>query len=191
MVFAHWKKLGLALLVTSSLTQTAWAASDVLVLSRAEDAPTADPGVEISNSGYTFIYAAYEHLVAYKGATTEVVPELAESWSVDDTNTAWTFKLAQGHKFDDGTPVDAAAVKFSFDRAMKLKAGPSDAFPVLKEVQVVDPSTVKFILSSQFAPFLSTMAVSGAAIINPKVMEHEKDGDMAKAWLARRAKEHP
>ncbi|BAB52917.1 MULTISPECIES: ABC transporter substrate-binding protein [Mesorhizobium] len=184
MVFAHWKKLGLALLVTSSLTQTAWAASDVLVLSRAEDAPTADPGVEISNSGYTFIYAAYEHLVAYKGATTEVVPELAESWSVDDTNTVWTFKLAQGHKFDDGTPVDAAAVKFSFDRAMKLKAGPSDAFPVLKEVQVVDPGTVKFILSSQFAPFLSTMAVSGAAIINPKVMEHEKDGDMAKAWLA-------
>lgn len=184
MVFTRWKKLGLALLVTSSLTQAAWAASDVLVLDRAEDAPTADPGVETSNSGYTLIYAAYEHLVAYKGATTDVVPELAESWSVDGTNTVWTVKLAKGHKFDDGTDVDAAAVKFSFDRVMKLEAGPSEVFPVLKEVQVVDPSTVKFILSSQFAPFLSTLATAGAAIINPKVMEHEKDGDMAKGWLA-------
>lgn len=183
MVFSQWKKMGLALLLAASVSSSALAAADVLVLARAEDPPTADPGVEISNSGYTLIYAAYEHLVAYKGATTDVVPELAESWFVDDSNLIWTIKLAAGHKFDDGTPVDAAAVKFSFDRLMKLKAGPSDSFPVLKEVQVIDPMTVKFILSSPFAPFLSTLAVSGAAIVNPKVMEHEVNGDMAKAWL--------
>ncbi|WP_290687334.1 MULTISPECIES: ABC transporter substrate-binding protein [unclassified Haematobacter] len=151
---------------------------------RAEDPPTADPGIEISNSGYTLTYAAYQRLVAYKGSSTEVGPELAESWSVDDSGLVWTFKLASGHRFDDGSPVDAAAVKFSIDRLMKLKAGPSDAFPVLKEVEVVDPQTVRFHLSGQFAPFISTLAVSGAAIINPKVMEHEKDGDMAQAWLA-------
>ncbi|SDP36171.1 ABC transporter substrate-binding protein [Phyllobacterium sp. OV277] len=184
MVFSNWKKVGLALLLAASVSGSAMAATDVLVLARAEDPPTADPGVEISNSGYTLIYAAYEHLVAYKGATTEVEPELAESWSVDATNLVWTIKLAAGHKFDDGSPVDAAAVKFSFDRLLKLKAGPSDSFPVLQEVQVIDPMTVKFVLSAPFAPFLSTLAVSGAAIVNPKVMEHEVDGDMAKAWLA-------
>lgn len=184
MVVAKWKSIGLAVLLASSCLTGAMAAPDVLVLARAEDPPTADPGIEISNSGYTLTYAAYQRLVAYKGATTDVGPELAESWSVDDTGLVWTFKLASGHKFDDGSPVDAAAVKFSFDRLMKLKAGPSDAFPVLKEVEVVDPSTVRFHLTAPFAPFASTLAVSGGAIINPKVMEHEKDGDMAKAWLA-------
>jgi len=181
---SKWKSIGVALLLASTPLSGAIAAQDVLVMARAEDPPTADPGVEISNSGYTLIYAAYERLVAYKGGSTEVGPELAESWTADDAGLVWTFKLANGHKFDDGSPVDAAAVKFSFDRLMKLKAGPSDAFPVLKEVEVVDPQTVRFHLTAPFAPFISTLAVSGAAIINPKVMEHEKDGDMAKAWLA-------
>lgn len=184
MIISKWKSVCLAVLLTSTALSGAFAAQDVLVLARAEDPPTADPGIEISNSGYTLTYAAYERLVAYKGETTEVGPQLAESWTSDDAGLVWTFKLASGHKFDDGSPVDAAAVKFSFDRLMKLKAGPSDAFPVLKEVEVIDPQTVKFTLSAQFAPFISTLAVSGAAIINPKVMEHEKDGDMAKGWLA-------
>jgi len=184
MIVSKLKSACLAFLLASTALSGAFAAQDVLILARAEDPPTADPGVEISNSGYTLTYAAYERLVAYKGETTEVGPQLAESWTSDDAGLVWTFKLASGHKFDDGSPVDAAAVKFSFDRLMKLKAGPSDAFPVLKEVEIVDPQTVKFILNAQFAPFISTLAVSGAAIINPKVMEHEKNGDMAKGWLA-------
>ncbi|MDM7852541.1 ABC transporter substrate-binding protein [Pseudochrobactrum kiredjianiae] len=184
MIISKWKSVCLAFLLTSTALSGALAAQDVLILARAEDPPTADPGIEISNSGYTLTYATYERLVAYKGETTEVGPQLAESWTSDDAGLVWTFKIASGHKFDDGSPVDAAAIKFSFDRLMKLKAGPSDAFPVLKEVEVVDPQTVKFILNAQFAPFISTLAVSGAAIINPKVMEHEKDGDMAKGWLA-------
>ncbi|MBB6486188.1 ABC transporter substrate-binding protein [Rhizobium lusitanum] len=181
---SRWKSVGFALLLASTPLSAVMAAQDVLVVARAEDAPTADPGIEISNSGYTLIYAAYERLIAYKGASTEVKPELAESWTADDAGLVWTFKLARDHKFDDGSPVDAAAVKFSFDRLMKLKAGPSDAFPVLKEVEVVDPQTVKFHLTAPFAPFISTLAVAGAAIINPKVMAHEKDGDLAKGWLA-------
>lgn len=185
MISTQLKTMGLALLVAASFGQAAWAdAKDVLVVARSEDAPTADPGIEIDNKGYTFTYAAYERLVAYKGSSTEVIPELAESWTVDDAKQVWTFKIAPGHKFDDGSPVDAAAVKFSFDRLMKLKAGPSDALPTLKSVEVVDPMTIRFVLAAPFSPFLSALATTGGAIVNPKVMAHEKDGDMAKAWLA-------
>ena len=50
---------------------------DVLVIAKAEDPPTADPGVEVSNNGYTLIFPVYERLVKYDGAKTEVIPELA------------------------------------------------------------------------------------------------------------------
>lgn len=73
----------------------------------------------------------------------DVKPALAESWTFVAPNT-WRFKLRQGVKFHDGTPLDAAAVKAGlFDRLAKmeggssLKAGPDSAV-------VVDPSTVDF-----------------------------------------------
>lgn len=174
----------LATASTVALPHPALAAKDVLIVAKAEDPPTADPGVEVSNNGYTLIFAAYERLLKYDGSSTNVAPELAQSWSVDKTNTAWTFKLAPGHSFDDGSPVDAAAVKFSFDRLMKLDAGPSGSFPTLKEVDVVDPMTVRFVLSAPFAPFLSTMACAAGSVINPKAMAHAAGGDMARTWLA-------
>ena len=157
---------------------------DVLVIAKAEDPPTADPGVEVSNNGYTLIFPVYERLVKYDGAKTEVIPELAESWTVAPDNLSWTFKLAPGHMFDDGSPVDAAAVKYSFDRVKKLAAGPGDMFPTVKDVVIVDPQTVKFELSAPFAPFLSALATSAGSIINPKAEEHAVNGDDAKAWLA-------
>lgn len=178
------KALGLAAIMAAALSGTAFAAQDTLVIAKAEDPPTADPGVEISNNGFTLIFAAYEHLVKYDGGTTNVIGELADSWTVNDAGTEWTFKLKDGHAFDDGSPVDAAAIKFTFDRLKGLAAGPNDSFPTLQDVQVVDPLTVKFVLSAPFAPFLSTLAVAGAAIVNPKVMAHEVDGDWAKGWLA-------
>lgn len=171
-------------LATVACHGAAFAASDVLVVAKAEDPPTADPAVEVSNNGYTLIFPSYERLVKYDGGTTNVVGEIAKSWTVDASDKVWTFKLNPGHSFNDGSPVDAAAIKFTFDRLKKIGEGPNDNFPTVDQVIVIDPTTVEFHLSAPFAPFLSTLATSGASIVNPKVVEHEKDGDSAKAWLA-------
>src|SRR4030088_2315248 len=45
-------------------------------------------------------------------------PGMAESWSISDDKLTWTFKLRQGLKFHDGTPFNADAVKFAFDRIL-------------------------------------------------------------------------
>ena len=46
-----------------------------------------------------------------------VTPLLAESWQASPDGKTYTFKLRKGIKFQDGEPFDAAAVKFSFERA--------------------------------------------------------------------------
>lgn len=161
---------------------------DTLVIGKAADPQTLDPGVTIDNNDWTVSYPAYQRLVAYdvkdgKGLTT-VSGQLADSWTVSDDGKIWDFKLKPGNKFSDGSAVDAAAVKFSFERLMKLAQGPSEAFPAGLSVEVVDPMTVRFTLPEAFAPFLYTLANDGAAIVNPKIMEHEKDGDLAQGWLS-------
>ncbi len=180
---------GAALAASLTVAAThAWAAADTLVIGKAQDIRTLDPAVTMTNQAWTVTYPAYERLVRYRVENgvglTEVEGELAKSWTVSDDNLVWTFDLAPGHYFDDGSPVDAAAVKFSFDRLLKMNKGPAGAFPSVESVEVVDSDTVRFRLSAVFAPFLFALANNGAAIVNPKVMAHEKDGDMAEGWLS-------
>lgn len=159
---------------------------DTLVIGKAADPQTLDPAVTIDNNDWTVTYPAYQKLMRYKQeggkGSTQVEGELAESWKVSDDNLTWTFKLRPGQKFADGTAVDAEAVKFSFERLMRMKQGPSEAFPADMEVTADDAATVTFRLKSPFAPFLYTLANNGAGIVNPKALQAQ--GDKADAWLA-------
>ena len=161
---------------------------DMLVVGVASDPSGLDPAVSSDNYDWRQTYPAYDRLVKYKVidgvGSTEVEPMLAESWTVSEDGLEWTFKLRQGVTFTDGSPVDAAAVKFSFDRCIKIGMGPGGNLESVDSVEVVDPYTVKFKLKMAFAPFLQILAVNGSSVVNPKVMEHEKDGDMGRAWLS-------
>ena len=63
----------------------------------------------------------YETLVTLTPGTTDVVPQLAESWTASADGLAWTFKLRQGVKFQDGTDFNGDAVCFNFDRWYNFK----------------------------------------------------------------------
>src|SRR3546814_1329187 len=86
---------------------------------------------------------------------TEVEGDLASSWVASDDGREWTFKLVDGRKFADGTPVNAEAVKFSFERLLKVAKGPAETVGPVSEVQAIDDSTVKFVLKEPFGPFRS------------------------------------
>ncbi|TGE39142.1 ABC transporter substrate-binding protein [Desulfosporosinus fructosivorans] len=155
-----------------------------LVVATAADLGTIDPAVAMDNSAWKISYPAYERLVNFKGSSTEVEPGLAKSWTISTDGLTWTFIIGDNLKFADGAPLDATAIKYSFDRLMKIKKGPSEAFPSLERVTVVDPQTVVFKLKTVFPAFLSTLATNGGGIVNPTVMKQEKDGDMGQNWLA-------
>jgi len=57
-----------------------------------------------------------ERLIEFAPGATDLVPALATAWSSNEDGTVWDFELRQGVSFQDGTPFNAEAVKFNFDR---------------------------------------------------------------------------
>ncbi len=156
----------------------------VLVIGKSGDPDNIDPAVTVTNNSWTASYPAYERLVRFDGGSTDIAPEVATSWTNSPDMKTWTFTLGDGHTFADGKPVDAEAVKFSFDRMIKIAKGPFGSFEAIEAVDVVDPKTVKFTLKEPFAPFLSTLATSGGSIVNPAVMDKASGDDLAQGYLA-------
>ncbi len=97
-------------------------------------------------------------------------PGLAKSWSVNDDATEYTFQLRDDVTFQDGTPFDAAAVKFTFDRIVDPETKSQTAFSLIgpyKETQIVNDHEVKVTFNEPFAPFLDSAASPYLGIISP------------------------
>jgi peptide/nickel transport system substrate-binding protein len=103
-----------------------------------------------SGAGDIYIDAQiFERLIYYrwneKTKQAEPIPWLATKWEVAPDKMSWTFNLRKGVEFTDGTPFDAEAVKFNFERLLGPPAGPFSSVyaPLVKNVEVVDKYTVK------------------------------------------------
>jgi peptide/nickel transport system substrate-binding protein len=88
------------------------------------------------------------------------VGDLAESWQTSTDALTYTFKLRKNVIFHDGTPADAAAVKFSIDRLMdpNTKSGMRTFYDPVHSVEVLDPHTVQVRLKHPYAFFLHMLA---------------------------------
>ena len=108
--------------------------------------------------GFRFVgLQLYDALINFDLTATDkpstLIPGLAESWSVDDTKTKWTFKLRKGVKFHDGSEFDADAVVFNMDKLFDEKSPQYSArqaslvnfrMPGFKAVKKIDKYTVEF-----------------------------------------------
>jgi ABC-type transport system substrate-binding protein len=83
------------------------------------DADTFDPALSYDTSSGNIIQNVYETLVFYDGvATDKFVPMLAESWTVSDDGTVWTFTMRKGVKFQEGGDLTASDVAYTFERGI-------------------------------------------------------------------------
>lgn len=118
--------------------------------------------------------------------TLEIQPWIAESWTVNDAATEYTFKLRKGVTFSDGTPLDAAAVAKNYDtyglgnKALKLPV--SEVINNYERSEVVDPLTVKFYFKKPSPGFLQGTSVIGSGLVSPATLERpfEELGDATK-----------
>jgi len=157
------------------------------------DPTNIDPHQTVDGNAVLAMGRVYSGLVELKsgvpqpGAPLEVNPDLAESWQVSDDSLHYTFKLRPGLKFADGTPLDARAVKWSFDRLMGINKSASANIRQLKSTDAPDPTTVTMTLSEPFAYFLPNLGTYASAIINPSVAQHRSNDDQAQEWLSNNA----
>lgn len=188
---AKWIALVLACLMLASLAACAQqqkpAAEEkkpvILVFGRGADADRLDPARTTSGESVKITLNIFDTLVQFKPGSTDVEPALAEKYEPSADGTEWTFHLRQGVKFHDGTPFNADAVLFSFQRQMdnNHKYYYEDmeyaemTLGVVKEVVKVDEYTVKFVLNHPFGPFLRNIAMFCNAIVSPAALE--KFGD--------------
>lgn len=96
-------------------------------------------------------------------------PSLAKSWETSSDGLTITFHLQSGVKFSDGTPFDAAAVKYNMDRFLnpKTKSATKNPYNLVKETDVIDPLTVQMKLSKPSEALFMAFSNTNIGMISP------------------------
>jgi peptide/nickel transport system substrate-binding protein len=169
--------LALLTLGAPMVSPAAAQAPGTLVLGLDQEPPTLDPHASPSAVTYQIIASVTENLV-YKGPDGKLQPWLAESWTTAKDGRSVTFKLRRDVKFHDGTPLNADAVKFNFDRIVdpKFKAGGARAaLAGYAGSKVLDEFSVQVSFETPFAPFLTYAASGPLSIVSPKAVRESGD----------------
>jgi peptide/nickel transport system substrate-binding protein len=91
-------------------------AKDTLVFATESEPTFLDPAIVSDGPSLRVADQITEGLVTVQPGTTKIIPDLATSWKGSNGSKRWTFKLRTGVKFHDGTPFNAKAVCFNFNR---------------------------------------------------------------------------
>jgi len=134
---------------------------------------THDPHVTSSISDNLFIMAVYDRLVELT-PDGKLYPALATEWATSADGLTWTFKLRKDVKFHDGTPFNAQAAKFNFDRIVDPATKSQYAIFILgpyDSSSVVDDYTVQVKFKSPYGRLLSALASLGLGMVSPAAVK--------------------
>jgi ABC-type transport system substrate-binding protein/ABC-type dipeptide/oligopeptide/nickel transport system permease component len=145
-------------------------AKDSLTLALQLEPPNLDPTSGAAVATDEVVYAnIFEGLVRLDrdGA---IKPLLATWWEVSPDGLTYTFHLRDGVRFQDGTPFDASVVRFSLERALAPSSTnvQKQALSVIRQVEVVDPRTVRLHLGQADSNLLYVLAWGDAVMVSPR-----------------------
>ena len=170
---------GVLALAAAGITLDAQAQSrkDTLVLGMVLEPPGLDPTTAPAAAiGEIVHYNILEGLTKVN-VDGSVTPLLAESWQVSPDGKSYTFKLRQGIKFQDGEPFDAAAVRYSFERA-KAEGSTNKAkkavFDNISSVTAYDTHTVILTLNNADGALPFRLGENTAVILEPEERRHHR-----------------
>mgnify|MGYP001028471359 CR=1 FL=1 len=156
-------------------------APTTLTISMGMEPPTLDPQKCTGMPNLGIIRLITETLTDADYKTGELIPNLAERWDASPDATTWTLYLKQGVKFHDGTPFNATAVKFTYERMMDPKVGGAvgGAYAMIKSVDIKDTYTV-VIKTDPHPPFMRLWWYGPSAIVSPTQVKKLGDVEFTK-----------
>lgn len=172
-----WKSVLAASVLALASASPALAARTDLVLGVVLEPPHLDPTAGAAAAIDEILYANVFEGLTRIGPSGEVLPALAESWTISDDGKVYTFKLHKGVKFHDGSDFDAEDVKFSLDRARAPDSvnAQKGLFAAIDTVEVIDPETVQVTLKHPQGAFLYNMGWGDAVIVAPESADRNKE----------------
>ncbi|MEM6463542.1 MAG: ABC transporter substrate-binding protein [Pseudomonadota bacterium] len=159
-----------AIAVSSTLAPAALAARTDITVGAQLEPPNLDPTSGAAGAIDQVTYAnIFEGLTRF-GRDGSINPGLAESWTVSEDGKEYTFNLRQGVKFHDGSDMTADDVKFSLERIGTDESTNAQKalYEDIASIEVIDPNTVKVILSEPNGSMLFNLAWGDAVIVSPE-----------------------
>jgi peptide/nickel transport system substrate-binding protein len=178
---------------TESTKKESKSASDnMLIYARGADSVGLDPINVTDGESIRVTHNIFETLFYYD-ENLELQPKLAASYEVSEDGLTFTVKLREDVNFQDGTPFNAEAVVYNFNRWMDpenpahtggdftyysfLFGGfKGDEGHKLEAVTAIDDYTVEFKLKQKIAPFVSYLAIPMLSIGSPTAIEADPEG---------------
>lgn len=128
-----------------------------------------DPNVSPAAVAHRVMQNIYDTLVIQR-PDFSYAPGLASAWEVSDDGLVWTFTLRSDVTFHDGTPFNAEAVKFNFERIKNPDTGSYFATTLLgpfASAEVVDDYTLRATFSAPHAPLLDSLSSAFLGMVSP------------------------
>lgn len=172
-----------AVLAVAILSSLGLAQRDVAVnVGLTGEPATLEPAVNAGTPQRTIKLSVYRGLFNY-APSGKPVAELAQSYSVSEDGKTYTIKLRKA-KFQNGDPVTAEDVAFTFERILDPKTGATFAglFKVIDTIKVVDASTVQFTLKNPTAPFIHYLALPESVIVS-KSFTQQQGGNLSRSAM--------
>jgi ABC-type transport system substrate-binding protein len=158
-----------------------------MIVTYKDDVSTLDPAIGYDWQNWSMIKSLFDGLMDYEAGTTELIPDLAESYEISKDGLTYTFELRRGVKFHNGRELTAEDVKWSIERAIRPDTqspgqgffGMIDGFDALAAgdaeelsgIEAVDPHTLRFTLSRPDATFLHVMALNFSFAVPQEAVE--------------------
>ncbi len=167
--------------------QAGAASAQTLVVCSEASPDFLNPQFTAQNTAFDVAAQIYERLVATERGGSQIIPSLAESWTISEDGLVYTFKLRRGVKWHEGRAFkptrdfNADDVMFSFNKMFDDKH-PYHAVggtnyqhfdeiirSNLKAIEKVDDYTVRLVLSRPYGPLLSALSVEPMSILSAPV----------------------
>ena len=166
-----WLALGVVLGSTGLACGSAPAADQPLRVALEFDPQPLDPATDGSYTNRIVTATMCDSLIDLS-PDLKFIPELATAWEWAPDHLSLTLHLREGVSYQDGTPLDAASIAANLTRYKTASYSTRKAeMSAIASSEVVDPHTIRVLLSRPYAPLLATLANRPGTPYSPKILD--------------------